>query len=175
MVLATPAAKSGSVSVIQIDFGNVLEVPLANVVKMWPSAGKLPSFGLQMRSIAGETMAAKLESFLGSPVLGEVIPGEVIPGGAAEKQLAMKVPVLGNHVFDVFPWCVLRFSFINNLTEQCYGYSSGHFRRMGILLLVTVSNKMQFHFLLFLSLPTFIISVLRTVICIRVIPAVLWV
>ena len=102
VVLANPAGTAQS-TVLQMDFGNILEVSQANIFHMWPAAGDTKSFGLQLVSIV--PLTASLESVLGMPVKAVVVPGK------AETGVAVRIPALGDHVFDIFPWFAIRYIF----------------------------------------------------------------
>jgi hypothetical protein len=80
------------------------QVPIGSIVRIWPAASQWKAFGLQLKP--GGT-AQPLSQLLG-PVLGNPINGFVVPG-AVGTAVAIKIPVLGDQVFDVFPWFALRF------------------------------------------------------------------
>jgi Tudor domain len=96
LVLTQNAA---GMSVLLMDFGNILQASRKKVVPMWPAASDWKSFGLQL---SGEKVAG-LETVLGTPVKAFVEPSTT---GAV---CAVKIPALENHIFDVFPWFSIRY------------------------------------------------------------------
>jgi hypothetical protein len=79
------------------------QVPIASIIRIWPAASKWKAFGLQLQPVGtAQPLSQLLKPVLGSPIKGFVVPGAV---GTA---VAIKIPVIGDQVFDVFPWFAFR-------------------------------------------------------------------
>ena len=76
---------------------------MTSILPIWPSAAQWKAFGLQlMAPVVTRPLSQLLEPLIGAPFKGFVVPG------AAVTAIAVKIPDLGDQVFDVFPWFAVR-------------------------------------------------------------------